>query len=186
MKKTLLCLALALALVCLVGCEARELPRDAITSLIDDLHAGKNESLSETVISADPILPLLDPDSPQPILRRLTRTVLGGLAYQLGDMRGTYDATRVVITLENRDLAAVTEAYTQALAAAQADGQTLQDMERAALFESAYGETEAVLSQELVLTMNYDTSAGCWKFSVPENFWNAVLGGDPSLLSGLC
>lgn len=185
MKKTLLCLALALLLVCLAGCEARELPRDAVAALIDDLRTGKNESLAETVISPEAILPLLDPDSPQPLTRRFTRTALGGLAYQIRDMRGTYDATLVEITLENRDLAAAVEAYTTALTAAEAEGQTLPDAERAALFETACGETEQINSRELVLTMNFDSRANCWKFTVPEDFWDAALGGDPALLAEL-
>lgn len=186
--KKVLALALCLLLLpgVLSGCEARPLPKDTIVSFMDDLRAGDDGALKDSLVEPDFIVSLLNPDSDTPLMRKLTKTVLGGLVYSLGDLRGTYDTNRAVLQLENRDLSVVTARYQSVLAEKETGSEALSESDRAALFSEVYTETEEAVSGEVIVSLTYDTRAGLWKFTVPEDFWTVVLGGEPALLTGLC
>ena len=188
MKKLFSFVAAAfLCLTLFAGCETRELPVQATSHFIVALREADIGTLKAYLEDPQPMLALLDEEETSPLQRSMVKTVLGGLAYRTGDIRGTFEVSRAIITFDNRILADVMTTY-EALLAENAATATeiavvpLNDREKKALFAEAYAGIDAAASTEVTLTMVYDTKADCWKFRVPDNFWQAVLGGDPALL----
>ena len=86
------------------------------------------------------------------------------------------------MTVTNKDLAPVMEAFTAALDEAKCP---LSKDEKEELFLDCYEDATATLSQSFTLTFNFNTKADHWQTSAPEGFADAVTGGYEAILPAL-
>lgn len=175
MKKILLSLAAAvLCMALLPGCEARPLARDSLSEAMRALNQADAERISAFFTDPGVLLEYPDKQRYGRECASIAEEVYNSMTYEVTDQRGTYDVTNMTITVTNKDLAPVMEAFAKKV---DASAEPLSKDERKELFLTLYEDSKATLSQSFTLTLNFNVKADHWQAAMPEGFAETVTGG---------